>query len=211
VKDTLTRFSFPPFGNEFSIAVGQPCPALDVWVTDLILEAPKGEVLRRPEPVFLWVKLSAPPAATESHSSAAPFHQCRAKPSGPFGTVSGRSSSRQRFLTVMPLQRLLSALPFGIGRATDKGHCRSGCGCSSGVEHNLAKVGVEGSNPFARSSVLGRPHVCLSHLSVGVGLCRVLPLVVRANLWENHPNRLTVRVTSHGCSCRVMKMALRLT
>src|SRR4051812_40554150 len=28
---------------------------------------------------------------------------------------------------------------------------RSECGCSSGVEHNLAKVGVEGSNPFARS------------------------------------------------------------
>ena len=25
------------------------------------------------------------------------------------------------------------------------------CGCSSGVEHDLAKVGVEGSNPFARS------------------------------------------------------------
>jgi hypothetical protein len=29
-----------------------------------------------------------------------------------------------------------------------------GCGCSSGVEHNLAKVGVEGSNPFARSKFL---------------------------------------------------------
>ena len=29
-----------------------------------------------------------------------------------------------------------------------------GCGCSSGVEHNLAKVGVEGSNPFARSKCL---------------------------------------------------------
>ena len=28
--------------------------------------------------------------------------------------------------------------------------CRAS-GCSSGVEHNLAKVGVEGSNPFARS------------------------------------------------------------
>src|SRR5207342_2269456 len=28
-------------------------------------------------------------------------------------------------------------------------------GRSSGVEHNLAKVGVEGSNPFARSSRLG--------------------------------------------------------
>ena len=29
-------------------------------------------------------------------------------------------------------------------------------GRSSGVEHNLAKVGVEGSNPFARSSILQR-------------------------------------------------------
>jgi hypothetical protein len=27
-----------------------------------------------------------------------------------------------------------------------------GRGCSSEVEHNLAKVGVEGSNPFARSN-----------------------------------------------------------
>jgi hypothetical protein len=27
-----------------------------------------------------------------------------------------------------------------------------GCGCSSVVEHDLAKVGVEGSNPFARSN-----------------------------------------------------------
>jgi hypothetical protein len=26
-------------------------------------------------------------------------------------------------------------------------------GRSSGVEHNLAKVGVEGSNPFARSNI----------------------------------------------------------
>src|SRR5439155_8762730 len=32
----------------------------------------------------------------------------------------------------------------------------SGCGCSSGVEHNLAKVGVVGSNPIARSSFIGR-------------------------------------------------------
>src|SRR5687767_896956 len=30
----------------------------------------------------------------------------------------------------------------------------AGRGCSSGVEHNLAKVGVEGSNPFARSKFL---------------------------------------------------------
>ncbi len=27
------------------------------------------------------------------------------------------------------------------------------CGCSSGVEHNLAKVGVVGSNPIARSNI----------------------------------------------------------
>ena len=31
------------------------------------------------------------------------------------------------------------------------------CGCSSGVEHNLAKVRVEGSNPFARSNKQGQP------------------------------------------------------
>src|ERR1700750_519567 len=32
----------------------------------------------------------------------------------------------------------------------------TGCGCSSVVEHDLAKVGVEGSNPFARSRILGK-------------------------------------------------------
>src|SRR6185437_884274 len=47
----------------------------------------------------------------------------------------------------------------------------SGRGRSSGVEHNLAKVGVEGSNPFARSRIQqharttgsirgGRRHAC---------------------------------------------------
>ena len=35
-------------------------------------------------------------------------------------------------------------------------------GRSSGVEHDLAKVGVEGSNPFARSSVPGRSRYNLS-------------------------------------------------
>jgi hypothetical protein len=32
-----------------------------------------------------------------------------------------------------------------------------GCGCSSGVEHDLAKVGVKGSNPFTRSNFLFFP------------------------------------------------------
>ena len=53
---------------------------------------------------------------------------------------------------------LQSGQPFGYrnglgGRDRDFGQFSNGCGCSSGVEHDLAKVGVEGSNPFARSSL----------------------------------------------------------
>jgi hypothetical protein len=41
---------------------------------------------------------------------------------------------------------------FGIGwPSAARGRRIYGCGCSSGVEHNLAKVGVVGSNPIARS------------------------------------------------------------
>ena len=36
-------------------------------------------------------------------------------------------------------------------------------GRSSGVEHNLAKVGVEGSNPFARSSFLENLQIFAFH------------------------------------------------
>src|SRR5450755_107725 len=35
-------------------------------------------------------------------------------------------------------------------------YMKFGCGCSSGVEHNLAKVGVVGSNPIARSKIAAR-------------------------------------------------------
>ena len=38
-------------------------------------------------------------------------------------------------------------VPAAVGRP------EFGCGCSSGVEHDLAKVGVEGSSPFARSNI----------------------------------------------------------
>ena len=54
------------------------------------------------------------------------------------------------------LRVLQCAARFGIGGAPG-GHPfagSEGCGCSSGVEHDLAKVGVEGSNPFARSNFL---------------------------------------------------------
>ena len=47
---------------------------------------------------------------------------------------------------------LHSRSAFGIALplpASDRRHL--GCGCSSVVEHDLAKVGVEGSSPFARS------------------------------------------------------------
>ncbi len=47
---------------------------------------------------------------------------------------------------------LHSRSAFGIGlplTASVRRHL--GCGCSSVVEHDLAKVGVEGSSPFARS------------------------------------------------------------
>jgi hypothetical protein len=39
--------------------------------------------------------------------------------------------------------------PDGFGKSASVGPDR---GCSSGVEHNLAKVGVVGSNPIARSN-----------------------------------------------------------
>jgi hypothetical protein len=41
-------------------------------------------------------------------------------------------------------------MPRVFGRAVPRPN--HGRGRSSGVEHNLAKVGVEGSNPFARSN-----------------------------------------------------------
>jgi hypothetical protein len=51
-----------------------------------------------------------------------------------------------------PPPRLQMQPPFGIAslRRSSPPY-PNGCGCSSGVEHDLAKVGVEGSNPFARS------------------------------------------------------------
>src|SRR3954452_22993450 len=48
---------------------------------------------------------------------------------------------------------LHSRSAFGIGLPlTARVRRHLGCGCSSVVEHDLAKVGVEGSSPFARSN-----------------------------------------------------------
>ena len=63
-----------------------------------------------------------------------------------------------------------------------------GCGCSSGVEHDLAKVGVEGSNPFARSNLaLFSPRtprlahsICGTALNLISGTALNLPLRLRS-------------------------------
>jgi hypothetical protein len=64
-----------------------------------------------------------------------------------------KSDHPEKLRTVRGL--LHSQPAFGIGlplTASDRRHL--GCGCSSVVEHDLAKVGVEGSSPFARSRFL---------------------------------------------------------
>src|SRR5436309_2322336 len=68
-----------------------------------------------------------------------------------FSGDSASMASRSRDLTLFGL--LHSRCAFGIALAlpaSDRRH--PGCGCSSVVEHDLAKVGVEGSSPFARSN-----------------------------------------------------------
>jgi hypothetical protein len=44
------------------------------------------------------------------------------------------------------------AIKFGFGHKVPTPATPDGCGCSSGVEHNLAKVRVERSNRFTRSN-----------------------------------------------------------
>src|SRR6266480_6900035 len=61
-----------------------------------------------------------------------------------------RPGTPRRTLRVLRLQ---CRAGFGIGgEAAFAAYPRFGCGCSSGVEHNLAKVWVVGSNPIARSN-----------------------------------------------------------
>src|SRR3954452_21160679 len=93
---------------------------------------------------------------------------CRGHPGGP-GVVWGKGGPR---LVTPACPRLLPTRATGLKRRVKKfgenplpsetfwgkSAASQRClgiaerGCSSGVEHNLAKVGVEGSNPFARSN-----------------------------------------------------------
>ena len=94
---------------------------------------------------------SRPPAASPGVPDAGrrnPVWPLFRSVSGPFIEETGFSGCRR---TVSQLLHSRSA--FGIGlplTASDRRHL--GCGCSSVVEHDLAKVGVEGSSPFARSN-----------------------------------------------------------
>jgi hypothetical protein len=61
--------------------------------------------------------------------------------------------------------------------------CRAMSGRSSGVEHNLAKVGVEGSNPFARSKFRCKKAADFRGFCfVGVWSCRDFACLPRPNL-----------------------------
>ena len=74
-----------------------------------------------------------------------PF-QADSRPDSPVrGQLTGRCGCRAGLLH--------SGAAFGIALpVAGERSSANGCGCSSVVEHDLAKVGVEGSNPFARSS-----------------------------------------------------------
>ena len=66
----------------------------------------------------------------------------------------GMISDRFGDLLVPVVTTDVLARHFGAGRfggLLERRHGRHGCGCSSAVERNLAKVEVEGSIPFARS------------------------------------------------------------
>ena len=101
-------------------------------------------------------------------SAAAPENGSnRDAPSGPPG---GLAAERTETAVWRPLGEVLGpirgsiagpkpsvAVAFAGGIWHSSARCRRvrrqsfGCGCSSVVEHDLAKVGVEGSSPFARS------------------------------------------------------------
>ncbi len=52
-------------------------------------------------------------------------------------------------------------------------------GRSSGVEHNLAKVGVEGSNPFARSNVFNDLGDTAFAAQSGLAACFLISVLIR--------------------------------
>ncbi len=86
--------------------------------------------------------------------------------------LAGQTASVVRGLALMArwcAENWKGILPFAASRGYKRlvALAGSASGCSSGVEHNLAKVGVEGSNPFARSSFPNR-----SRAAEHRGFCR---------------------------------------
>jgi hypothetical protein len=76
--------------------------------------------------------------------------------------------------------------------------CRHlGCGCSSVVEHDLAKVGVEGSSPFARS----RFSWYLNNFAKGRRKAAFL-FFFWGSLWGSDNAKLIGHHSSPGYACR---------
>jgi CRP/FNR family transcriptional regulator, cyclic AMP receptor protein len=80
--------------------------------------------------------------------------------------------------------------------------CTRQSGRSSGVEHDLAKVGVEGSNPFARSSGfrISEPLALSRSLSHQVAGC-----VGGGILAANQQERETIIAVAFGCSADIAR------
>jgi hypothetical protein len=68
-----------------------------------------------------------------------------------------------------------------------RSHRAQGRGCSSGVEHDLAKVGVEGSNPFARSNFLFQIN-SIGAARFGAALSASQPVTARRNFSSSRCN-----------------------
>ena len=69
-------------------------------------------------------------------------------------------------------------------------------GRSSGVEHDLAKVGVEGSNPFARSNLL-QGNVSLGSFGLRFSVC--IRYIFGVHLGTSKVQQAAFSLSGEGC------------
>jgi hypothetical protein len=92
----------------------------------------------------VYKRTRSPDAGRSFDPSRPPHGPAAGFPAAGIGKRRGHSSVGRALEWHSRGRRFDSAWLHQPAKATERG-------CSSGVEHNLAKVGVEGSNPFARS------------------------------------------------------------
>src|SRR3954454_7434754 len=83
-----------------------------------------------------------------------------------------------------------------------------GCGCSSVVEHDLAKVGVEGSSPFARSRTSRPISSRAANWDAQTSHGRAWPLEVQTSEPRNYRQRVTFSELSTSLEDTPMKKFL---